>query len=157
MLEALARQTDLGVDPARVPVPRAEQLHRIGGEGGGALEAAMRDGARSAINAIFARAEGPPAIGHALYPQGDPRAESLLGAMKPPAPIAEAIAEAEEALGDRANIDMALAALTLQLGLPREAPFILFAAGRMAGWLAHAMEQGASGRIIRPRATYVGS
>jgi citrate synthase len=86
------------------------------------LDAAMRDGARSAINAIFARAEGPPAIGHALYPQGDPRAESLLGAMKPSAPIAEAIAEAEDALGDRANIDMALAALTLQLDLPREAP-----------------------------------
>ena len=43
MLEALARQIELGVDPACVPVRRAEQLHRIGGEGGGTLEAAVRD------------------------------------------------------------------------------------------------------------------
>ena len=33
---------------------------------------------------------------------------------------------------------------------------LLFASGRIAGWLAHAMEQLTSGQLIRPRATYTG-
>jgi len=40
--------------------------------------------------------------------------------------------------------------------LPEDAPFLLFATARTAGWLAHAIEQGASGRLIRPRARYTG-
>jgi citrate synthase len=42
------------------------------------------------------------------------------------------------------------------LALPADAPFTLFAVSRMAGWLAHAMEQAAAGALIRPRARYVG-
>jgi citrate synthase len=42
------------------------------------------------------------------------------------------------------------------LDLPADAPFSLFAVGRMAGWLAHAIEQLHTGRLIRPRARYVG-
>jgi citrate synthase len=51
---------------------------------------------------------------------------------------------------------MALAVMTRELGLIDEAPFVLFAVGRMTGWLAHAMEQRQTGRLIRPRARYVG-
>ena len=40
--------------------------------------------------------------------------------------------------------------------LPPDAAFGLFAAARMAGWLAHAIEQAESGRLIRPRARYTG-
>src|SRR5262249_32781044 len=87
------------------------------------FEAAERDGPGKAVKAPFFPPETPPAIGHALYPQGDPRAASLLAAMKPRAAIAEAIAAAESALGAKPNIDLALAALTVQLGLPAEAPF----------------------------------
>jgi len=32
----------------------------------------------------------------------------------------------------------------------------MFAAGRLAGWLAHALEQQTQGRLIRPRASYTG-
>jgi citrate synthase len=32
----------------------------------------------------------------------------------------------------------------------------MFAAGRLAGWLAHALEQQAEGKLIRPRARYTG-
>ena len=42
------------------------------------------------------------------------------------------------------------------LRLPDDAPFALFAVARCAGWIAHAIEQGQGGGVIRPRARYVG-
>ena len=42
------------------------------------------------------------------------------------------------------------------LGVPREGFTPLFAAGRAAGWAAHAIEQERTGRIIRPQSRYVG-
>jgi len=54
-------------------------------------------------------------------------------------------------------VDMALAALSVHLALPDEAPFLIFASGRMAGWIAHAIEQRMSGKPIRPRANYTGA
>ena len=62
-----------------------------------------------------------------------------------------------ETTGDLPNADFALAAVTRALRLPREAAFRLFALGRSTGWVAHAMEQAASGQLIRPRAVYGGS
>jgi citrate synthase len=93
-------------------------------------------------------------IGHKLYPDGDPRAAALLAALEPSPLLKNAIAMAEERVGAPANIDMALAALTVQLDLPETAPFVLFATARMAGWLAHANEQMEQGTPIRPRARY---
>jgi citrate synthase len=49
-----------------------------------------------------------------------------------------------------------LTALTWTLDLPDEAPFLLFAMGRMVGWIAHALEQLRTGHLIRPRARYTG-
>jgi len=54
------------------------------------------------------------------------------------------------------NLDFGLVAVGRTSGLPREAPLLLFAIGRTAGWIAHALEQYASGELIRPRAKYVG-
>ncbi len=119
------------------------------------LERALSVGASVALNEALARGEHLP-VGHALYPGGDPRAAALLAALQPRPALASAIQAAEAALGAPANIDLAVAALTIELDLPRDAPFTLFAAARMAGWLAHAMEQRESGRMIRPRAAYVG-
>jgi citrate synthase len=68
-----------------------------------------------------------------------------------------ALSEAvEAATGERDNVDFALVALTRTLGLPADAPFILFATARCAGWLAHAKEQVTDGALIRPRARYRG-
>lgn len=121
------------------------------------LEDAARIGAAAAADQLLARAESPPGVGHPLYPHGDPRAAALLKALKPKGALAAAIDAAERAAGETANIDMALAALTVACRLPREAPFVIFTAGRMAGWIAHAMEQIASRRPIRPRAAYTGA
>ena len=42
------------------------------------------------------------------------------------------------------------------LRLPAGAPLTLFAIGRTIGWIGHAIEQYATGQLIRPRAKYVG-
>lgn len=56
----------------------------------------------------------------------------------------------------RANVEFATAVLLEAIGLPREAFTVAFAAGRTAGWLGHVREQQATGRLLRPRARYVG-
>ena len=98
-----------------------------------------------------------PAVGHALYPKGDPRARALLRWLSPDPDMKRAVKMAERTSGKPANIDMALAALCLKLDLPDDAPFLIFAAGRMVGWIAHAAEQSLSGKMIRPRAKYLGN
>jgi citrate synthase len=120
------------------------------------LNRAVEDGPQAALAALAARGERIPAVGHALYPAGDPRAAALLRWMKPAPALKRAIKAAEQASGEASNVDMALAALSVQLSLPEDAPFLIFASGRMAGWIAHAIEQQASGRSIRPRANYTG-
>jgi citrate synthase len=97
-----------------------------------------------------------PGFGHPLYPDGDPRSRALLRLFPAP-PGLQALREAvQAATGERDNVDFALAALSEGLGLPPDAPFIIVAVARCAGWLAHALEQAASGSLIRPRARYVG-
>lgn len=115
------------------------------------------------VLARLQRGENLPAFGHPLYPQGDPRAAILLrklGEARPrPARLARVralIDAASQATGKAPSTDFALAALADVYELGVEAGLILFAAGRVAGWLAHALEQQASGGLIRPRASYVG-
>lgn len=120
------------------------------------LQRALDVGPERALSDLSAGGQHIPATGHALYPEGDPRAAALLKWMKPEVGLRRAIRAAETTSGEAANIDMALAALTVQLNLPEDAPFLIFASGRMAGWIAHALEQRASNRIIRPRANYTG-
>jgi citrate synthase len=95
-------------------------------------------------------------FGHALYPEGDVRAQALLAAFSVP-PEYQALRRAvDDIAGERPNVDFALAAMTEHFDLPADAPLVLFAIARSAGWLAHAMEQASVGRLIRPRARYVG-
>jgi citrate synthase len=117
---------------------------------------AERLGPKEAVAARLAFWTSTPGFGHPLYPEGDPRARALLGAFNPPAVYAELRAAVADATGARDNVDFALAALARDLALPGDAPFILFAVARCAGWVAHAMEQVETGSLIRPRARYVG-
>ncbi|RVD50497.1 citrate synthase, partial [Mesorhizobium sp. M8A.F.Ca.ET.023.02.2.1] len=98
-----------------------------------------------------------PGFGHQLYPEGDPRATALLAAIDNNDETLRSLETAAiAATGAPANIDFALAVLTRGLGLPRDAPFQLFALGRSVGWAAHMVEQIVSGSIIRPRGRYEG-
>jgi citrate synthase len=99
-------------------------------------------------------------FGHGVYKLGDPRAMSLLEALtragaarKFTREVPERIAEAT---GEFVNIDYALAVLVHSLRLPAGSELALFAMARMVGWIAHASEQLQYGKLIRPRARYVG-
>lgn len=103
-----------------------------------------------------------PGFGHPLYPSGDPRAALLLrlaeasGTESEWRPFRNLVRAGMELLGEAPNLDCGLAAVTRTFGLPDRAPLLLFALGRTIGWIAHAIEEYASGRLIRPRARYTG-
>jgi len=122
------------------------------------------------LDEAIARGERLMGFGHRVYRVRDPRADVLKAA------VAKlkgrdnriAFAEAVEAAALRAlarhkpgrrldiNVEFYTALLLEALGIPREGFTPLFAAGRTAGWVAHAVEQVNTGRIIRPQSCYVG-
>jgi citrate synthase len=123
--------------------------------------------ARQVMDADLAAPDHPsllamrPGFGHPLYPAGDPRAAFLLEELRrlqPPkaAGVLALAAKASATKGAEPNSDFALVALEMALDLPPDSGLVLFAFARCAGWLAHAAEQAAEGRLIRPRARYIG-
>jgi citrate synthase len=129
------------------------------------LESLRRAGdPRRALGDRLRRGERVDGFGHPLYPDGDPRAGALMALLReryprsPELRFVDDVAEHVVALlGERPTIDFALAALTRVLRLPSGSPLTLFALGRTIGWIGHAIEQYATGQIIRPRATYTGT
>ena len=104
-----------------------------------------------------------PGFGHALHRAGDPRAtlllEMLAGAYSasPRWRVVEAVLRATRERGlPAANIDFALASLTHVASLLHGSSEAIYALGRSAGWLAHAIEEYGHRSAIRPRAIYVG-
>jgi citrate synthase len=106
--------------------------------------------------------ESVPGFGHPLYPNGDPRAVLLMRLAEASGheaawrPVRNLRRAGSELLHDLPNLDFGLAAVTRTYGLPDQAPVLLFALGRTTGWIAHAIEEYASGQLIRPRARYSG-
>lgn len=97
-----------------------------------------------------------PGFGHRLYPDGDPRAVALLRLLPPNRKLRDIVNAAEALSGQKPSIDFALVAARRCLGLPRGSAFAIFAMGRTVGWIAHVLEQRQAGKLIRPRATYIG-
>jgi len=99
-------------------------------------------------------------FGHGVYKHGDPRAMSLLDALTRAGAARKFTREVPEriaqATGEFVNIDYALAVLVHSLRLAPGSELTLFAMARAVGWIAHASEQLQYGRLIRPRARYVG-
>ncbi|WP_262296245.1 citrate/2-methylcitrate synthase [Microvirga sesbaniae] len=96
-----------------------------------------------------------PAFGHRLYPDGDPRAKALLENVPLLASDATTLRAIAAGTGSTPSVDMALVMMERAYGLPVGAAFTVFAIGRTAGWLAHAIEQRSQAALIRPRARYV--
>jgi citrate synthase len=118
--------------------------------------------ARAAVSNRLRQGDKMPGFGHPLYPRGDPRAALLLDLAEQSGnsdawrPVRNLVKAGTELLQEEPNLDTGLAAITRAYGLPGQAPLLLFALGRTIGWIAHAMEEYASGHLIRPRARYVG-
>ncbi|MBA1158247.1 citrate synthase family protein [Microvirga mediterraneensis] len=96
-----------------------------------------------------------PGFRHRLYPEGDPRAQALLENVPLLASDATTLKILADASGGSPGIDVALVMMERAYGLPVGAAFAIFAIGRTAGWLAHAVEQRSQAALIRPRARYV--
>ena len=108
-------------------------------------------------------------MGHRVYRARDPRAAVLEAACRelttsPRIELARSVErEAERMLAKRhpdrrlrANVEFFTAVLLESIGIPRTMFTATFAAGRVAGWCAHIEEQRRTGRLIRPRARYIG-
>lgn len=131
------------------------------------------DRAEAVIAAELAAGRRLMGFGHRVYRVRDPRAAVLEGAVdalvqaghtsprlelaRVVEPVAVArLAEHKPGRPLHANVEFFTAVLLDALGFDRAAFTPLFAMGRIGGWLAHIREQRADGRLIRPRATYVG-
>jgi citrate synthase len=122
------------------------------------LEAAIRGGDRLM------------GFGHRVYRVRDPRADVLKAAVARlrAGDNRIAFAESVEAAALKVlarlkpgrrldtNVEFYTALLLEALGIPRAGFTPIFGAGRSAGWVAHAVEQATTGRIIRPQSRYVG-
>ena len=146
------------------PGPVIEMLDGIGAP----------ENARAWIEAALARGDRLMGFGHRVYRVRDPRADALKAAVRRltegsnAAPgrlaFAEAVEQAalailKERKPDRSlqtNVEFYTALLLEALAFPPPAFTCVFAMGRVAGWIAHAREQLAGGRLIRPQSRYVG-
>ncbi|MFQ6013805.1 MAG: citrate/2-methylcitrate synthase [Thermoplasmata archaeon] len=115
----------------------------------------------------LARKEKIPGFGHRVYKTMDPRAAILKG-------YAETLGKAagqenwhemstimEDAMmrekGLSPNVDFYSATTYYAMGIPVDLFTPIFAVSRVAGWVAHAMEQYGDNKIIRPKSEYTGA
>jgi citrate synthase len=165
---------------ARVAASTGASLHAAASAGVAALSGPQHGGATARAYALIdalrhtrqpaasvrerlRRGDELSGFGHPLYAEGDPRAALLLEQLASARPrlaglsrLQQLINDAHAHSGKRPSLDFALAAIASLSGLGADAALSIFAAGRMAGWLAHALEQQAGGGLIRPRANYAG-
>ena len=140
--------------------------------GAGSPRAAAYVDARLGDRAALSRAERAdprarvPGFGHRVYRVDDARARVLRGMAKTMAgstgreklfEVAERVYQAVQTrTGLPVNVDFFSAVVYDALGISPDLCTSIFAVGRVAGWCAHALEQYADNRLIRPRADYIG-
>ncbi len=128
------------------------------------LVEAERNGVEQALNDALRWQGFLPGFGHTVYKNGDPRFAVLWEMFRQLAPganldVARAlIALAGEHSIPLPNVDLALAAMTWATGMPPDAGRTLFAVARVAGWVAHYLEElGEQPLRYRARAVYASS
>jgi citrate synthase len=139
-------------------------IHRSGDNGSRFIAAAKEKGSGKKLMGF----------GHRIYKNYDPRAriikkacDSLLSALNLDDPLLDIAKRMEEAALSDAyfverklypNVDFYSGIIMRALGIPTEMFTVIFAIGRMPGWIAHFKEiqDDPKGRIYRPRQIYVG-
>ena len=140
------------------------QIHREGDDGSRFVEAAKdKKSGRRLMG-----------FGHRVYKNYDPRAkiiknqcDKLLGALKVSDPLLDIALRLEQAaLHDSyfierklyPNVDFYSGIMMRAIGIPLQMFTVIFAIGRMPGWIANYREvsESQAGRIYRPRQIYIG-
>jgi citrate synthase len=134
-------------------------------------EIAVKKNARGYIERKLERKERIPGVGHRVYKTKDPRATILqryartlykekCAVYSELLEIAEEVEKViEEKLSHRKlypNVDFYSGIVFKCIGIPTELFTPVFAVGRVAGWLAHWLEQVKANRIYRPDQRYTG-
>lgn len=131
-----------------------------------ALTAEEPEDALRIVRDRLRRKEPIPGFGHPLYPDGDPRTEPLFLLAEELAPrtgerarnyrrVRAFVDAMQLAGGEKPAVDTGLVALSAALGLPKGGATALMGLGRIAGWVAHTMEQRSAAVQLRPRARYI--
>lgn len=119
----------------------------------------------TAIDRLLGSGGRVPGFGHTVYRSGDPRAahfhrladQTATGEARRWLEVAE-ILEERILLEQRlyANVDLYGAVFMHAAGFRDNAMVAFFAVARIAGWIAHMLEQSHNNRLIRPRARWTG-
>ena len=142
------------------PSEVVSQLHEIGSP----------ERAEAWVRGAIGRGERIMGFGHRVYRAYDPRAAALRGvaerqggnaqwldlAVQVEDVVLRVLAELKPGRVLKTNVEYYAAAVLGGVGLPPALFPAVFALARHAGWTAHAIEQAAADRLIRPDARYTG-
>jgi citrate synthase len=110
----------------------------------------------SASSSVRSEDSGPCASTHTALAD-DARLRARLTLARQVEQVAEALLEERHPGRNlRANVEFYTAVLLSALDVPGASFAAVFACARSAGWVAHVAEQRTRGKLIRPRASYIG-
>ena len=128
------------------------------------------ENAEAWLDAAVLRGDRLMGFGHRVYRVQDPRSDVVkavvqrlnrdIGRLRYAEAVEQAalavLARRKPARSLQTNLEFYTALLLEALSVPRDAFTGVFAVARVVGWIAHAREQQAGGRLIRPQSAYVG-
>ncbi len=128
------------------------------------LAESLDDGAARVVADHLRAGRRIPGLGHRIYPAEDPRTALLFSLLEDLPGTEPVLRVARDVVGTvsrerplHANVDLALAALSVATEMPADAGEVIFAVARTAGWVAHALEEYAERPLrMRPRGQYAG-
>jgi citrate synthase len=125
------------------------------------LDSAQRTGVDRALGEALRWQGSLPGFGHVDYDEGDPRFGPLMGFFERLADadvralVGDVLARAEAQHLPHPNVDFAIGAITFAASLAPDAGETLITVSRMAGWIAHYLEEiQETPRHIRARSVY---